>query len=385
MKLRGKLAVGGSALALVLSACSAPEEVWNPEQPRPGPPPGVELPLDPDTVPDPAYVPLLEYAAANCDGIDAPTLAAQIESESNWNPDAQSPAGAQGIAQFMPATWAAYGQDANGDGAADVWDPADAIPTQGYYMCLTQNQIIDYEEEGILDPAHRLEHTLAGYNAGVGAVVKAGGVPVNGETEHYVPKIMSLRLDYALDAGGIPPMEGYEPAPVDCNGIWNPPGINENLMPTTLRGLSCSHGAFGYITTTSGWRPKGSTPLSDHPLGLALDQASAENAYDTPEGLRQNWHVAHWYQVNADRLSVKYIIFQNYRWPSYDGRHVWVPYDHSSGGGGPSLDHHNHFHISFDSQGGDPNAPLISHAPREGTHPRGNWLDPADALPQGGN
>lgn len=39
-------------------------------------------------------------------GMDAPvaTFAAQIHQESRWRTDAQSPVGAQGIAQFMPAT-----------------------------------------------------------------------------------------------------------------------------------------------------------------------------------------------------------------------------------------------------------------------------------------
>lgn len=373
---RTRAAATAALLALVLTGC-APESVWEDPQPQP-PPGGGELILDPETVPDPAYVPMLEQAAATCDGIDAPTLAAQIESESNWNPDAQSPAGAQGISQFMPATWAAYGIDGNSDGVADVWDPGDAIPSQGLFMCAVQEAIVVYEQDGTLPAGQRLEFTLAGYNAGPAAVGAAGGIPQNGETEFYVPKIMGLRQDYAMHGGGTEPIDGYDPAPIDCPGQGDP--MEYNLQDTTVRGLRCVRGAFPYITITSGWRPRGSTPLSDHPAGLALDQASHDNAWDTPEGRRQNWRVAHWFQVNADRLAVKYVIFHNYRWPAYDGRDAWVPYDHDSGSG-PSLDHHDHVHISFNSTPGNPEAPLRNHAPREGTHPRGIWIDPADALP----
>ena len=51
------------------------------------------------------WAPLVE-AAAQTAGLPVSVVAAQLAQESRWNPDATSPAGAQGIAQFMPATWA---------------------------------------------------------------------------------------------------------------------------------------------------------------------------------------------------------------------------------------------------------------------------------------
>jgi hypothetical protein len=45
-----------------------------------------------------------------------------------------SSAGAQGWMQFMPATWAAYGVDANGDGQKDPFNPVDAICAAGNYL-----------------------------------------------------------------------------------------------------------------------------------------------------------------------------------------------------------------------------------------------------------
>ena len=42
--------------------------------------------------------------------------------------------GAAGPAQFVAATWSRFGMDGNGDGRADVYDPADAIPAMARYL-----------------------------------------------------------------------------------------------------------------------------------------------------------------------------------------------------------------------------------------------------------
>lgn len=66
-------------------------------------------------------------AGSICQVVTPSIIAAQIDQESNWNPKAGSSAGAQGIAQFMPSTWASAGKDGDGDGKADIWNPHDAI------------------------------------------------------------------------------------------------------------------------------------------------------------------------------------------------------------------------------------------------------------------
>jgi len=58
---------------------------------------------------------------------------AKIESDFGRNM-ATSSAGAIGYGQFMPATWAAYGADENGDGVADPYDFHDVIPAMGRYL-----------------------------------------------------------------------------------------------------------------------------------------------------------------------------------------------------------------------------------------------------------
>ena len=135
-------------------------------------------------------------AGSICPEITPPLIAAQIEAESNWNPKAGSHAGAQGITQFMPRTWASVGKDGDGDGKADILNPQDAIYSQGIYMCSLASEVKERISAGKLK-GDVAQLALAAYNAGMGAVDAAGGIPQYAETQNYVPKIMGLMAKYA--------------------------------------------------------------------------------------------------------------------------------------------------------------------------------------------
>jgi soluble lytic murein transglycosylase-like protein len=105
--------------------------------------------------------------------VSAALLAAQLYAESNFNPFAQSGAGAQGIAQFMPGTAQAMGLD-------DPFDPAQAIDAQGHLM------------RDLLRRFVTVPLALAAYNAGPGAVAGCMCIPPYPETRGYVARILGL-------------------------------------------------------------------------------------------------------------------------------------------------------------------------------------------------
>lgn len=105
-------------------------------------------------------------------GISANLLAAVAKVESGGNANAVSSAGARGLMQFMPGTAQSMGIDPS--------DPAQAI--DGAARLLTR----------LRDSFGTTELALAAYNAGEGAVRRAGGIPPYGETQAYVSKVMAL-------------------------------------------------------------------------------------------------------------------------------------------------------------------------------------------------
>ncbi|UXY32645.1 C40 family peptidase [Streptomyces sp. HUAS TT20] len=145
-----------------------------------------------------AYQALVQKWGNLCPALNPALLAAQLYQESGFNPNAKSPAQAQGIAQFIPGTWATHGVDGDGDGDRDVWDPNDAIPSAASYDCELAKYVKDV-------PGDTSANMLAAYNAGAYAVIKYGGVPPYKETQGYVKTITTLQESFAAPVARVDP------------------------------------------------------------------------------------------------------------------------------------------------------------------------------------
>lgn len=151
------------------------------------------------SVPTPdQYRPLVDSAATS-NGVNPETLARLLNQESGFKPNAVSPAGAQGIAQFMPATAKQYGVNPN--------DPNSAIPGAAKYVSDLSKQFGGNEQ-----------FALAAYNWGPGNVQKwlaSGSDParVPPETQNYVRSITGQPLTGGAMAQATPQPPPAQNAP----------------------------------------------------------------------------------------------------------------------------------------------------------------------------
>jgi soluble lytic murein transglycosylase-like protein len=127
------------------------------------------------------FAPAISRAAQRW-SVSGALLAAQLYVESHFNPFARSSAGAQGIAQFVPGTAAAYGLD-------DPFDAGHAIDAQAHLM------------RDLLRSFGSVPLALAAYNAGSARVQACACIPAIPETQAYVANILGL-LNGAGDPNG---------------------------------------------------------------------------------------------------------------------------------------------------------------------------------------
>jgi soluble lytic murein transglycosylase-like protein len=113
-------------------------------------------------------------SAANRNGVEEKLVHAVIQTESAYNANAVSHAGAVGLMQLMPGTARRYG-------VTDRNDPVQNVDGGTRYL------------RELLDMFNDIRLAVAAYNAGEGAVMKYNNsIPPYPETQNYVRQVLSL-------------------------------------------------------------------------------------------------------------------------------------------------------------------------------------------------
>lgn len=126
--------------------------------------PGTEV-TGTGSVTGPADLVALATEKANKYGIPVSLFLAQIQLESNWNPNAVSKAGAQGLGQLMPGT-------AEWLGCSDPFNPEQNLEAAAKYMQYLHDMYGDWN------------YALAAYNGGPGQITKGETLP--GWAQEYI-------------------------------------------------------------------------------------------------------------------------------------------------------------------------------------------------------
>lgn len=194
------------------------------------------------------YLPIYEKAAEEY-GLDAAILAAIGDIESDHgrgdNDCAANFAGAQGPMQFIGSTWANVGVDGNGDGAADVCDPEDAIPGAAAYLQLS----------GAPQDYHS---AILAYN----------------HAEWYYQDVVAQAEEYRGAGGGKDDLSGSEATPAE-GSIGGSTGLATLLSPLAMRQAQAAE-ASGTV---------GNPGETDY-TGAEIDTLNLINQYREENGLQ---------------------------------------------------------------------------------------------------
>lgn len=124
------------------------------------------------------YIEKIVDAAGKKYNIHPNLIKSIIKAESDFDPEALSPVGAQGLMQLMPGTARALG-------VKNPWNIAQNIDGGVKYF---SEQLKKFNGD--------VELALAAYNAGPNSVIKYDGIPPYKETQNYIKKVYQYWDEY---------------------------------------------------------------------------------------------------------------------------------------------------------------------------------------------
>lgn len=240
-------------------------------------------------------------------------------------------AGALGLMQFMPDTASERG--------VDPCNPTSAIFGAAAYLRE------HYDEFGSWALA------AAAYNAGPQPVRNTGGIPVNGQTETYVPAVLAKWEEYKQLFSGTLAECPVEPrGPTDLAVDVRSTRATQDMAAKVVECFGREH-SVGCFNERHGNGGK-----YEHPRGRACDFMITIGGAMPGQPQREHGDaMAEWVAANAAELNVLYVIWYNRIWNAGD------PYkpigewdDYGCGGCGNTQAHYDHVHVSVKLLPGDP-------------------------------
>lgn len=221
---------------------------------------------------------LVQYArqVAQKYGIDPGIFVAQIEQESGFNPNAKNKnSGASGIGQLMPQYYP----------NVDPFDPYQALDAAA-----------QTDAQNLKTFGGRYDLMLAAYDAGAGAVQKAGGVPDIPETQTYVRNILGSAEKTppaAQDGTYMAPMQD-QTQPTDTSGTQPDPAstlgqilqtVNEYLPANIGARVGAQIAQAIYDRLTGGDTKQAAAPSSDDVQSIVnqIINANGQTTDTTPQ------------------------------------------------------------------------------------------------------
>jgi hypothetical protein len=179
-----------------------------------------------------SYLPLVIAAGRTCPTITAARVAAQLMAASAFQPNLVGPAGAQGIAQFLPEIWSQYAPSPT----ASPWDPSAAIPVLSDAMCDLVSQLSPLGP----DP---YPLALAAFQWGPLTVRAAGGAKATATLQDSLRTVQNYAQAYATDpqlSDGKLATSSPTPTPAQAQAP-----TQAQAQPTTARAPANSTGGQG--------------------------------------------------------------------------------------------------------------------------------------------
>lgn len=292
-------------------------------------------------------------------------LVAQVQAESSWDPLAYSTAGAAGLLQMLPGSWAeateqpAWGARPPAD--HHVWRPLEHLAAAVPWMCANLRLITAHiRQTG--KPVSPLDALAVCHVAGCSRVAgSATGIPTAGEAgcdqgcveqvTGYIAAIHQWVEAFLKPAPSVAPpagaAEAYSGGPSVCS-LPDPTGTGGCVTPATAWMLAQVGHAFPGLPASC-WDAHAWNPDSDHPKGRGCDFTFGRvGSFPGQDDVARGWTVAEWLRTNAAPLRISYLIWQGRIWSTSRAEQGWRAY---TGGGvydpsDPTGGHYDHIHVS---------------------------------------